>query len=389
MAVSQAIAPAAPIAAGQRLAFVDNIRWVMIVIVICHHAAVTYSHVGGWYYLDGPEPPVAVKVPFIALETYDQAYFMGFLFLLAGYFVPRAFDAKGPLRFIRDRSIRLGIPSLIFMLIIHPLTVYWLLRRFYDPGRPPLTAAYPSYIASGRVLSGTGPMWFAVALLGFCCVYAVIRIMLGRVQVERLPTHKDVIATISLLAICTFAVRITQPIGANILNMQLCYFSQYVVLFALGILAYRGNWFARIQPSFALLWFKLALRIGMPGFFGVILASGALHGDPTPLLGGLHWQSALFSLWESFFCIAVCLGLTVLFRDHFNRQTPFTAWMAGNSFTAYMLHTPILIATTLALRPLAAPIGVKFLCASVIAVALTFCVSGVLRPAIPGLRRIL
>ena len=36
-------------------AFVDNIRWALIVLVICHHAAVTYSHVGGWYYLDGPQ----------------------------------------------------------------------------------------------------------------------------------------------------------------------------------------------------------------------------------------------------------------------------------------------------------------------------------------------
>lgn len=389
MSVSQSIATAPSVTTQYRLAFVDNIRWVMIVIVIFHHSAVTYSHVGGWYYQDGPDPAIPVKLPFIALETYDQAYFMGLLFFLAGYFAPRAFDVKGPMRFLRDRAIRLGIPSLIFMLVLHPVTVYWLLRRFYDPARPSLIAAYPRYIMSGRVFSGTGPMWFAVALLAFCCFYAIARKVFRRVEVDRVPDHKDVIATISLIAICTFVVRIFQPIGNSILNMQLCYFSQYIALFILGILAYRGGWLQRIQSSFGLLWFKLALLIGIPGFFVVLVTSGALRGNPTPLLGGLHWQSALFSLWESFFCIGVCLGLIVLFRDHFNKQTPFTSWMSKNSFTAYLLHTPILVATTLALRSTQALVGVKFVCAAVIAASVTFLVSGWLRPAIPGLRRIL
>jgi glucans biosynthesis protein C len=65
---------------------------------------------------------------------------MGFLFFLAGYFVPRAFEAKGATRFLRDRAIRLGIPTLVFMLIIHPVMVYWLLLRFYDPDGPALDA---------------------------------------------------------------------------------------------------------------------------------------------------------------------------------------------------------------------------------------------------------
>src|SRR5581483_2728240 len=389
MIVSAPIAKSAATTAGSRLAFIDNIRWVMIVIVICHHAAVTYSHVGGWYYLDGPEPSISAKLPFVALETYDQAYFMGFLFLIAGYFVPRAFDVKGPVRFLRDRAIRLGIPSLIFMLIIQPVTVYWLLRRFYEPSRPPLSRAYLPYITSGRVLSGTGPMWFAVALLALCCSYAVARIVGPRFRVDRLTTHKNVVGAILLIAICTSAVRIVQPIGTNILNMQLCYFSQYVMLFAIGIFAYRGDRLLRIPSSFGLFWFKLALRIGIPGFFAVLVVSGALHGNAGPLLGGLHWQSALFSLWESLFCVGVCLGLTVLFRDHFNRQTQFTGWMSRNSFTAYMLHTPILVATTLALRSLHTAVGLKFLFACLIAAPITFLVSGLLRPILPGLRRVL
>jgi len=379
-----------------RLLFIDNIRWMLIVLVICHHAAVTYSHVGGWYYMDGPKPGLIATSLFATFETFNQAYFMGFLFLIAGYFVPRAFDSKGPAHFLRDRAARLGLPSLFFMLVIHPVTVYWLLRTFDDPSIPSLTAAYGRFLSSGKVFSATGPMWFAVALLIFCAIYALVRVIApSRPAVEEnashrtLPSHLSVIALILVMGACTFLVRITQPIGVNILNMQLCYFSQYVWLFAVGVFAYRGNWLRRIPHSFGRLWMRLALTAGVAGWFALIITSGALQGNSQSLLGGFHWQSAAFSLWESFFCLGMCLGLTVLFRDKFNFQGKFSQWMSRNSFTAYLFHTPLLVAVTLALKHLSAPVGVKFLLASLLAVPITFVVSAFLRPRIPVLRRVL
>ena len=264
---------ASDVATQNRVLFVDNIRWALIVVVICHHGAVTYSHVGGWYYLDGPKPGLVTTGLFATLETFDQAFFMGLLFLLAGYFVPRAFDKKGFGRFVRDRAIRLGIPSLFFMLVIHPFTVYWLLHNYADPSIPSLPGAYEGFLASGKVLSATGPMWFAVALLIFCIVYGGVRLMLPGTprKITSLSGHKAVLALILLMGTCSFLVRISQPIGVNILNMQLCYFSQYVLLFAVGVLAYRGDWLLRIPYSFGMFWMKLALRAGTPF---VVLDSG-------------------------------------------------------------------------------------------------------------------
>jgi fucose 4-O-acetylase-like acetyltransferase len=378
------------------LLFIDNIRWMLIVLVICHHAAVTYSHVGGWYYVDGPKPGLIATSLFATFETFNQAYFMGFLFLIAGYFVPRAFDSKGAALFLRDRAARLGLPSLFFMLVIHPFTVYWLLRTFDDPGISPLTEAYGGFLGSGRFLSATGPMWFAVALLIFCTIYAGMRwVGPTKPAVEDpapaswLPGHGAVIGLILVMGICTFLVRITQPIGANILNMQLCYFSQYVLLFAVGIFAYRGNWLTLIPHRFGFFWLKLALRAGIPGWFVLIFTSGALQGNSQSLLGGLHWQSAAFSFWESFFCLGMCLGLTVLFRDRFNSQGKFSQWMSRNSFAAYLFHTPLLVAVTLGLKHLPAPLGIKFVVATLLAVPISFVVSAFLRPRIPVLRGVL
>ncbi len=360
----------------------------MIVLVICHHAAVTYGQAGSWY-VHFATPSLVTRAILATFTAFNQAYFMGFLFLIAGYFAAGACDSKGPARFIRDRAIRLGIPSALFMLVIQPFTVYWLLRVFYDPDRPTLTHAYGGYIIGGGVLSGSGPMWFAVALLIFCCVYALVRVVsTATTKVTALPTHREVIGLILLMGTCSFLVRIVQPIGTNILNMQLCFFSQYIVLFTIGILAYRGNWLREIKYSFGIVWLKLALIFGPIGWAVIIFTSGALK-DPRPLLGGLHWQSAAFSFWEALVCMGMCLGLTVLFRDRFNAQGPFARWMSQNSFSAYVFHPPILIAITLALRAISAPGLVLFVLASILAVPATFLIAAGLRQWVPRLSRIL
>jgi glucans biosynthesis protein C len=379
---------------ANRLQFIDNIRWALIVLVIIHHSAVTYSHVGSWYYNESPAPGFATTLILATFLTFNQAYFMGFLFLIAGYFVPAAFDRKGFGKFVRDRAFRLGVPSLLYMLVIHPVIVYWLLRDFYEPGRPPLWKAYWPFLASGRVLSATGPMWFAVALLLFCIAYALFRLMRGEaretVKKAALPSHGQVVLLALGIAFATFLVRIDQPVGASVLNMQLCNFSQYIALFTVGIVAYRRNWLFNIPFGFGMSWLRFALFAGVPGWGLVLLSSGVFHGEPpTKILGGLHWQSALNCLWESFFCMGMSLGVLVLFRDKWNVQGNFAESMTRNAFGAYLFHPFLLIAVTLALRPFSASPLIKFVVAGVLAVVVTFVASEFVFRRIPLLKRIL
>ena len=269
MATAVSIAPTAEVisASKDRLDFVDNLRWVMIVLVVSMHAAVTYSHLGSWYFMEDPKPSTLVMAVFATYQICLQAFFMGLLFLIAGYFVPRAFDRKGFTDFVRDRAIRLGLPSLFFMLIVHPVTVYWLLRDFAEHSRPSLGHAYLPYLTSGRFLSGSGPMWFALALLFFSLVYGGIRVMSNRPPRNDpeapLPRHRQIIGLALLMGLCSFLVRIVQPMGTNILNMQLCFFSQYILLFVVGIYAWRRNWLMRIPYAFGMRWLAAALTVGM------------------------------------------------------------------------------------------------------------------------------
>lgn len=45
----------------------------------------------------------------------------GFFFLISGFFTPASFDRKGGRAFVRDRLLRLGVPLLVFLLLLRPL----------------------------------------------------------------------------------------------------------------------------------------------------------------------------------------------------------------------------------------------------------------------------
>ncbi|HEV2355407.1 MAG TPA: acyltransferase, partial [Puia sp.] len=168
-----------------RLAYIDNIRWVMIMLVLSMHAAVTYSGVGSWYYNEQAPVSAAEKAVFVTYQAFLQSFFMGLLFFIAGYFVPGAYDRKGGWRFLRDRAFRLGLPTLLYIVALQPLTV---------------KLAYGHW---GRIwVGGTGPLWFCAALLIFCLAYAVFRLLTPRrrEQVTSFPGQGAIIAFIMTIA---------------------------------------------------------------------------------------------------------------------------------------------------------------------------------------------
>ncbi|MBF0547262.1 MAG: acyltransferase family protein [Candidatus Riflebacteria bacterium] len=391
--VGTPIAPVSPVALpGVRLDFVDNLRWVMIILVIGMHSAVTYSHLGRWYFMEDPIPDLPTKILFAAFQTFLQAFFMGFLFLIAGYFLPGAFDRKGFWKFLQDRAIRLGIPALFYMLVIHPVTVYWLLRNFDNSNLPSLIQGYGPYLSSGKFLRESGPMWFALALLFFSLVYGLIRLLARKapnVQPDAaLPDDSKIFGLVAVMGLSTFLIRIVQPIGTSVLNMQLCFFSQYVTLFIVGIVCSRQNLLLRIPYDFGMRWFVQSLSVGSLAWLAIIFGVGYTHSEDN-LWGGFTWQSAAFSFWESFFCVGVCLGMVVLFRDKLNRQGPLAKWLSDNCFSVYLFHPPFLVAVTLCMRGFFAPKPVKFLVASLLGVVVTYLASSLVFRRIPFLKRVL
>ncbi|MGA7809270.1 acyltransferase family protein, partial [Bradyrhizobium sp.] len=188
-----------------RVPFIDNVRWSMIILVLSMHACDTYSPFGNWYYVDRRPAGFGAELFFGTYQSFLQAFFMALLFFIAGYFSAAAYDRKGFAKFVRDRCLRLGLPTLLYMLVIGPLTQYFLSRTWGSGG---FAHQWLVHLKNSAWLSETGPMWFCAALLVFSVIYGLIRLT-GRREPRIAPREKLVIGMtifIAVMAAGTFLV---------------------------------------------------------------------------------------------------------------------------------------------------------------------------------------
>ncbi len=205
---------ASEVRSAPRLLFIDNIRWSMIILVLSMHACDTYSPFGNWYYTERQATGLGTKLFFGVYQSFLQAFFMAVLFFIAGNFSAAAYDRKGFSQFVRDRFIRLGLPTLLYMLVIGPLTQYFLSRTWGSGG---FGHQWLLHLTDGEWLSETGPMWFCAALLIFSIIYGLIRLTGWRER--RMEPRGDrgvglwVAGFIAVMALSTFLVRIARAEG--------------------------------------------------------------------------------------------------------------------------------------------------------------------------------
>lgn len=379
----------------ERYLYIDYLRLIVIGLVVMIHLACTYSNIGSWYYYEEGSLGLLSTFAFGIFQSFTQAYFMGFMFLLSGFFVPAAYDKKGFGKFIKDRVIRLGIPALIYMLIIHPFIGYVILADYYGVNKVLFFKEYLQKIITLDFLGDSGPLWFAFALLIFCIVYAFVR-RFSKKEVENgenpFPDLKTIFILIGTMGSITFLIRIIQPIGTQIVNMQLCFFTQYIMLFVIGIRAYRYNWLEQINYSWGIKWLRAAFIAWPLILIGLFIGTGAVSKGIdgfNSAMGGLHIASLIYSIGEAFIAIAMSIGLIALFKEKFNRPNRLFKTLSENAFTVYMFHAPIIIYLSFVLRNWNLPPLIKFAVMCIIDLPTCFIIAHFILRKIPLLKKVL
>jgi len=374
-----------------RLFFIDNLRILLISLVIMLHVSVTYGGEGSWYYKEG-QADIITSIVLTVHNAINQSFFMGFLFLISGYFTAASYDRKGPRRFLKDRLLRLGIPMLCYDFFIQPLLSYPLMRV----GVQESSGSYFDFLVSyySRFHIGTGPLWFVESLLIFAVFYVLWRVLVRPMASPgqsdgKIPGCITISIFALVLGIVSFTVRIWLPIGWAFgpLNLQFPFFPQYIGLFIIGIVAYRHNWFMRIPNAIGKFWSSIAI-IFIVILFPALFVLGGASGDISPFMGGVHWQCFAYSFWEQFVGVAMIISLLVLFRNRFNRQGRVAKIMSASSYTAYIVHAPVLVLLTLAIRNITLYPLLKFALAGPIAILLCFALGNFIRQ-LPLARQIL
>jgi peptidoglycan/LPS O-acetylase OafA/YrhL len=367
--------------------YIDRLRSVMTVFVILHHCAITYGAPGSWFYNElrpSGSLPSFLLLLFVAT---NQAYFMGFFFLLAGYFTPPSLERKGYGMFLADRFTRLGLPLLAFIFLLGPLTA-GLVTASEGKGFWPTIA----YLWNHAIILN-GPLWFAQALLIFSIGYCAWRALAGAPLTKRARTARPVPPgawwIISALAVGAGALGIRQivAVGVNVAGLQPGYFATYVFLFALGIAAWRHDWLRQVDWKNARV-MVLGLVVTWPLMLTGILVANKMYGpDKANFVGGLTWPAILYAFWEPLVAWGLIAAWLLVFRKYMNRASAFWSWLNRRAYGVYIIHPPVLVGVSLLLHQWAAPALIKFSIAGILACVVCWIVADPL-VRLPGLRRV-
>jgi surface polysaccharide O-acyltransferase-like enzyme len=296
---------------------------------------------------------------------------MSLFFFIAGYFIPASLARKGTKKFITDRLYRLGIPTLIYMFIIHSLCV---------------KLAYPQVNVSNFLFEGisrfefigwSGPLWFVLTLLIFSVLYASIHKMLPKIEDVQL-TSKTLVLLILVISIIAFIIRLVFPVGTSFKNLQFCYFSGYIVMFSAGIIAKQQELQEKVKLKMGKRWMLVAFVIGIPLWISVLLIGHVAEGSKI-IDGGFNFPAFLYAFWEAFFCVSFIVALLGIAKNKFHAQDRLVKFMSDNVFGVYVFHAPILISISILAKALVlSPIS-KFFIIGLAAITCSFIVSWLIR----------
>jgi peptidoglycan/LPS O-acetylase OafA/YrhL len=368
--------------AHPRLLYVDNLRTALTVLVVLHHAAITYSNVPLWYYVEPATDPSGTLLDL--LLVLNQSFFMGTFFLISALFVPGSHDRKGTKHFLRERLLRLGVPLLAWLLVLRPLVTIGRYTAARDAAlQQGAELPYWQYYLSSYT---PGPMWFVEVLLVFSALYALWRLAVdGRRSApapSRTPGAGAVVAFTAGLALVTYAWRIAVPMGAPLLGLPTpAYLPQYAALFVVGLVAARRGWLDGLSRTAGRVGLAVA-AVAAIGLVAVVLTAG------DAFLGGGTWPSLVAATCESAFAVGATTALLVLFRAHGDRQGRAGRFLSAHAYTVYLIHPLVLVGLGYALHDVAAPAVVKFALLAVLALPLCWAAAYPVR-ALPGARKVL
>jgi peptidoglycan/LPS O-acetylase OafA/YrhL len=376
-----------------RLLYIDNLRIFAIALVALHHFSIIYGASGpngDYYYVEAVSEGLIENILLILFTATNQAFFMGMLFLVSTFFVTPSYDKKGASRFLKDRLIRLGIPTVVFYFLLSPFCAY-LSYAMQTEDDPLLSFGHFLKMGWGRSF---GAMWFVEVLIYFSLLYALVRklkpvVLKKRETPEPFPSTYLVLGSaIGVGIVCGF-LRVLFPVGwwLPFFHFQLAHFPQYILMLLAGLLAYQRGWFESLSLKQGLAWLG-GVHVFMLLCFPPLFWFGGAHQDTIPFMGGWHWQNFAYSIYEQIIGFGLIVGLLGTFKGLFNHQGPLLKAMSDSTYTVYIIHAIPLMLVSYYLRDWELPVFWKFVVLSGPVLVVAFTMGWVIR-LLPGFKKVL
>ena len=159
-----------------RLHWLDNLRWVTVLLVLVYHVIYFYNNKGVFGGIGGFDAnPTGQPQDVVMYILYP--WFMLLLFLVAGISARYALERQSHREFVAVRTRKLLVPATIGLFVFQWMTGYFNIQiSGVAQGVTDKMASIPSVARwFACALSGTGPLWFVQDLWLFSLLLVLVR----------------------------------------------------------------------------------------------------------------------------------------------------------------------------------------------------------------------
>ncbi len=388
-AVGHADAAAVP-KAKTRNPSLDRARTFLTLVVLLHHAVIPYTYFGH------TDPKSFFGFDMIVLAT--DSFFMAMFFFLSGLFVWTGLDRKGPLDYLRDRLLRLGLPFAICALTLIPIAYYAIALRetpdvsFADFWWKTVTVGpWPS-----------GPIWFLWVLFAFDLVASLLHQLSPRLldPINRLSLRASerpaefFAVMLAITAALYVPGRVYFGGGSwfefgpfSVQHGRVLLYATYL-FFGAGIGAAsldRGLLGADGQLAKSGLGWAIAALVPYCLMWVMIYIKREILGNPVHLP---DWYEAIYGLFFASFSVAIMFVILAYFLRFKQSGWSILDPMQPDAYGIFLVHYPIVLWLQYWMFDFDIPAIAKALVAFVLTVLLSWATSVLLRK-IPGATHVL
>jgi glucan biosynthesis protein C len=349
--------------ASARVTFMDNLRYLMVVLVIAYHAVAAYAIVAPhWTVHDN-----TMFAADIIRELFD-VFMMPILFFAAGYFTLTSLEKKGVWKFLEDKIKRILIPWALAVFIVAPLALY------DQPVKPiqPFWKYWLWYLGQFEIrlrytqtpVGATTQMiyWFLSLLFAFflisALVYAFVRKWRGTgfqpVAHKFESGNSILIALVSfglLMSAAYFVLLLLVPDSSwftlyMFLEFQVTRLVPYAGAFAFGIYAQSHGWFTDGKPLGSLtLWGAASALLAV----AYLIFGQPVFADTAGTAVLSTGYLLAFAVLRSFLLLSLLVLFVSFGLRYWNRANKLDQQLAATSYNIYLVHFLIVVALQMAL----------------------------------------
>jgi hypothetical protein len=368
----------------------DRSRTFLTLVVLLHHSVIPYTHFGH------TDPKSWIGFDMIVLAT--DSFFMAMFFFLSGLFVWPGIVRKGPLNYLSDRLVRLGLPFVICAFTVIPLAYYAIsLREHPEVG---FSEFWWKTITIGPWPSG--PVWFLWVLLSFdviaCLLYRLSHNLLDPINRLSLRGRRRPAEFFAVMFAVTAALYIPGRIhfGAgswfefgpfSVQHGRVLLYATYfffgagigVQLLDRGLLAADGrmakvtwDWMILALVPYCLMWVLIYIK-------------REILGNPVVLP---HWYEGIYGFCFAAFSVAVMFLILAYFLRFKHSGWSILDPMQPDAYGMFLVHYPIVLWLQYWMFDFDIPAIAKAPVAFLLTVVLSWAVTAALRK-IPGANHVL